>query len=103
MFSFIFDIGNYEDRKIGRLETESYIISTCAISDSSYNFETGIKKKALDKWFIVENYMTTEEAEAGHERWVGLMAKNPSQELIENGQSHIQQFFNELEEENEED
>lgn len=67
MFSFINDIGNYEDRKIGRDTSESGIdVSTAYTSDEGY--ETAL----LDSNGVhpVERYGTRQDAEDGHKKWL---------------------------------
>ncbi len=41
-------------------------------------WETGIEK---EKWIIVEEYEKEIEAKKGHEKWIGLIRKNPKMEL----------------------
>lgn len=92
MFDFFQMYGNHEQRKVARFEDEEkwMTIDTCAVSDcGDFEYETGIQSPLYNggKWVIVE-YKTREEAEAGHERWVETM-KNPPAVLFDTQQSDI--------------
>jgi len=67
MFSFLKDMCNYEERKVGRDTSGSGIeVSTANTSDEGY--ETAL----LDKngTHPVERYITKDEAKKGHEKWL---------------------------------
>lgn len=68
-FNFLADAGNYEDRKVARVEAEDNYgvgVSTCWTSDEGY--ETAL----IDANGVipVERYGSKKEAIAGHEKWV---------------------------------
>jgi hypothetical protein len=81
MFGFISMMGNYEERKVARYEVDDspLVIDTCAVTDSSLPYETGIRDPRYNggAWVIVELYATRQEAEEGHERWVRIMTQEP--------------------------
>lgn len=69
IFSFVKDIGNYEDRKVARTNHEDNKgigVSTAYSSDEGY--ETAL----LDKNGVhpVERYENKSDAEIGHKKWV---------------------------------
>ena len=75
MFKFFDMMGNYEERKVDRYETEDLIVDTCAVNDSAEPYETAIEHPAYNngKWVVVEMYDSKEEAQRGHDKWVKLM------------------------------
>jgi hypothetical protein len=75
MFDFLFDMNNYNERKVARFVEGSTIVDTCRVSDSTQPFETAIEHPRYNggKWIVVEQYNTKEEAEAGHDKWVKIM------------------------------
>lgn len=61
-------VGTYKQRKVANDKINDIVIDTCRVTDiPDYNFETGININ--DKWIIVEEYKTKEEAMKGHEKW----------------------------------
>lgn len=79
MFGLLSMMGNYQERAVARFEAEGgdLIVDTCAVTDSSRPFETGVKHPRYNDgaWVIVELYDTREEAQAGHQRWVETMTR----------------------------
>lgn len=76
MLSFLSMVGNHEQRKVDRYESDNgLIVDTAAVTDSEKPYETGICHPAYNSgdWVIVELYDTKEEAQAGHSRWVQTM------------------------------
>jgi hypothetical protein len=75
MFSFINDLGNYEDRKVGRDDFNWGFVSTCSVSDGRKPYETGIRHKDYngDRLVVVECYDSKAKAAIGHKRWVKTM------------------------------
>jgi len=70
-FSYGSMIGNYKERKIGRVEgkeNNGIGVSTCFITDMNEPYETAL----LDNngAHPVERYMTKKEAIQGHRKWV---------------------------------
>lgn len=69
MFSFLNDIGNYEDRKVARHTSASGIeVSTAFTSDEGY--ETALID--ANGTHPVERYEYLELAKAGHDRWLAF-------------------------------
>ena len=75
MFDFLNMMGNYEARKVANYQEDGLVIDTCAVTDSSMPFETGICHPLYNggDWIIVELYPDKESAVEGHEKWVGTM------------------------------
>lgn len=65
-FSFLQDMGNYESRKVGRMEVNGVIVSTAFTSDEGY--ETALCD--ANGAHPVERYLTKDEAIAGHGKWI---------------------------------
>lgn len=65
MFQFLNDIGNYDERKIGRTDVNGLTVSTCYTSDEGY--ETAIID--INGVYPVERYANKLEAEDGHRKW----------------------------------
>lgn len=56
-------------------------VDTCAAFDTM-EWETGVLRlKTEDKWFIVEQYVSKDQAKVGHQKWVDQLKKNPKIEL----------------------
>ena len=70
---------NYEARKVARYEGSDLIVSTCAVTDSDYDYETAISHPLFDHghFIVVENCRTKEQAKASHEKWVQIMTHEP--------------------------
>lgn len=86
MFTFLLDANNYESRKVARDEfnNATVIFSTCFVSDGLKPYETAmLNSEYHDKFFVLENYATKEEALAGHTRWIEKYAANTLPETIE--------------------
>ena len=66
MFEFLQDIGNYEDRKVGKDEVNDFVISTVYTSDEGY--ETAIIDE--NGTHPVERYSDIIEAKEGHQKWI---------------------------------
>ena len=78
MFEFLQDIGNYDDRKIGREEVNGFVISTAYTSDEGY--ETAI----IDKNGVhpVERYSDIVEAKEGHQKWIKKAKKFKTEDEV---------------------
>jgi hypothetical protein len=85
MFDFLSMLGNYKERKVKNTEINNAVIDTCAITDSSKPFETGICHPNYNsgRWIIVELYDTKEEAEEGHDRWVEVFSSSLPSKLVD--------------------
>ncbi len=85
MFEFFSMAGDYDDRVVARHETESLIVSTCAVNDGDQPYETGVSHpEYADNFVIVEAYGSKETAQEGHDRWVSIMTSEPlPDELID--------------------
>jgi len=68
-------MGNYESRKVGRLDKGKLSVSTVAVTDSDQPYETAVAHPRYNsgRRVIVEMYDTRKAAEAGHEKWVKTM------------------------------
>ena len=93
MFNFLQDMNIYNKRLVDNSVLDgSTIIDTCRVSDGEKPFETGIQcpKYNNNKWVIVEGYNTKEDAQKGHNKWVGVMsANNLPEKLVDCGNSEI--------------
>jgi hypothetical protein len=96
MFDFLSDMGNYEDRCIGRYDAEWGFVSTARVSDGRQPFETAVQHRRYrddGKMVIVEAYETEKAAQAGHSRWVAAMtAKTLPAELRDCANAGICEF-----------
>jgi len=95
MFEFFDMVGNYEARKIDRYEEGKLIVSTAHVNDSAFDYETAISHPNYNRgaFVIVENYSTKEDAQIGHNKWVGMMTADAlPMVLMDVGQSGVQQF-----------
>jgi hypothetical protein len=97
MFDFIYDMFNHEARRVDNTVLDgSTTIDTCKVSDGKQPYETGIEcpKYNNGNWVIVEAYDTKEEAQAGHNKWVGIMSsdKQPDK-LVDCRNAHITDLF----------
>ena len=80
VFEFLKDIGNYQDRVIGRDDINGITISTAFTSDEG--FETAlVDSKGVHP---IERYSSKEEAIVGHKKWKEKMQK-PPKKIIELG------------------
>ena len=76
MFEFLFDIENYEDRKVGRDDFPWGFISTAKVSDGNRPYETAVahdKYRDDGRLVIVEAYNTKQAAIKGHDKWIKTM------------------------------
>ncbi len=78
MFEFLQDIGNYEERKVGKDKVGVFEVSTAYTTDEGY--ETAIIDKNKSP-YPVERYSNKEKAEEGHKKWTEKM-KKPPKELV---------------------
>ncbi len=78
MFNFMDMAGNYEDRKVDRHDGENFFISTARVTDGQKDYETAVAHPNYNdgKIVIVEMYDTKEEAQTGHDKWVGFMSSD---------------------------
>lgn len=94
MFDFLL-MGNYEDRKVGRLDADWGFISTAYVNDADQPFETAVEHRDFNngKMVIVETYDTRANAEQGHARWVATMtASELPERLVDRGTSGVSQL-----------
>ena len=86
MFDCLLDIGNYDDRVVGRFDDErsGLMVSTARVSDGRQPLETAVKHPEYndDKMVIVEAYDDLESAIKGHDKWVVLMTAGPLPEQL---------------------
>jgi len=79
-------VGNYEDRKIGRWDSDDKkrCVSTCSVTDGKVGFETAIAHEDFNdgQLVIVGMYETREEALTGHDEWVKVINDLPD-ELVD--------------------
>lgn len=95
MFS-LFGFNDYESRKVGCYEKGDVFVSTAAVPDSSWPYETAVAHPNYNRGqiVIVDNYPTFESAEMGHERWVKIMTTEPLPERLKDvGGSWISQLL----------
>ena len=85
MFDFMDMIGTYDLRKVDHFKADRFMVDTCAVTDGSQPFETAVShpEYGYGTWVIVEAYDTKEEAQAGHDKWVGLMTNEPLPEVLQ--------------------
>lgn len=83
---------SFEERLVDRFECEKFLVSTmlCLDLEPPYQYETAVSHHDYDEGKIipVESYVTKEEAQEGHNRWVEVM-KNPPTVLEDGGQSYF--------------
>lgn len=81
---------DYESRVVKNTESDDFEVDTCYCNDTGI-YETGITSKKLndEKWIIVDEYRTKEEAKKGHAKWVKHMKTN-TKELFD---VHINKLF----------
>ena len=78
MFDFFNMADTYEQRKVDHFEKNDLAIDTCAVTDiDGFDYETAIEHPAYNEgaWVIVEQYITKEEAQKGHDKWVKKLTK----------------------------
>ena len=75
LFDFLEMSGNYEERKVANYSEGKLVVDTCAVTDSSKPYETGITHPDYKDgdWIVVELYDTKEQALEGHDKWVKKM------------------------------
>lgn len=76
LFDFMGMQGTYEERRVGRTNTEWGFISTAFVTDGVKPYETAVAdsryadpERGESSMVIVENYDTREEADKGHTKW----------------------------------
>lgn len=84
MFEFLLDAGNYESRKIDRIDPEDNNgvgVSTCYTSDEGY------KTALLDAngAHLVERYETEEDAAKNHKKWIEFAKNTDNKEVTRLG------------------
>lgn len=81
MFDMLFNI---EERRVGFYETENFKISTVRVTDADKNYETGIKHEDFNdnRYIIVEEYDTFDQAQDGHNEWVQKLINTKSKDLV---------------------
>ena len=94
LFDFLSMANNYEQRKVANTEINGAVIDTCAVTDSTKPYETGICHPAYNggRWVIVEEYSSKEEAQAGHDKWVLTFTDKLPSQLTDVGTSEINQL-----------
>lgn len=72
MLGLLYMIGNYEDRKVDRFESDLFTIDTAAITDRDQAYETAIAHKDFrdGNWIILGWRQTKEEAQKFHDEMV---------------------------------
>jgi hypothetical protein len=80
IFGFLNDMGNYQDRVVGRYDSPSghLMVSTARVSDGRDPIETAVRHPDYNdgEIVIVESYITDKTAKEGHVRWVRRMTKS---------------------------
>lgn len=78
MFGFLDMMNNYEDRKVDRYEKNDLMISTAAVTDGDFPFETAVRHPLYNEndYIIVESYSDLESAKKGHKKWIKKMTKD---------------------------
>ena len=92
LLDFLSMADNYEERKVERYQEGDVFVSTAAVDDSSYPFETAVAHPEYNDGaiVIVENYDDRASAETGHNRWVKTMtADDLPDELVDIGGADI--------------
>ncbi len=100
MFGFMEMMGNYDDRKVDRYDSENGLemVDTCSVTDGRKPFETAVEHPDYNdgEMIIVECYDTKEEAQKGHNKWAQLIkANNLPYVLTDCRNSEISQMCNE--------
>lgn len=74
-FNFLQDMGNYQDRKVDRFESDDLIVSTARVSDGLQPYETAIAHRYYNdgNLIAVQGYDSKQEAQDGHDKWVKIM------------------------------
>lgn len=92
MFDFFAMAGNYEQRKVGRLDADWGFVSTCYVNDADKPYETAVEHPEYNdgNMVIVEAYDTRGDAEQGHARWVDTMTAETLPDVLrDNGRAGI--------------
>lgn len=96
MFEFLFDMGNYADRCVGRYDDgDDKMVSTAQVSDGNQPYETAFQHPDYNdgSMVIVCAYSTREEAAEGHARWEAIMRDGQlPDELVECFNSKVGQM-----------
>lgn len=96
MSNFFGMIENYEDRKVGRWQKGDVFVSTAAVNDSSFPYETAIAHPDYNngKLIIVENHSSLKDAKTGFKKWVKKMsAKKHPATITDVGGAEINQVL----------
>ena len=85
LFDFLGMSGNYEERKVANYSEGKLVVDTCAVTDSSKPYETGIAHPDYNDgdWIVVGLYDTKEQALEGHDKWVKKMKSRLPKKLID--------------------
>lgn len=88
----------YEQRKVAKYEKDGLIVDTAAMNDTEHLYETAVKHPDYnnDKWVIVKEYDSKEEAQTGHDKWVKIMTENPPEKLIDVSTTDLRKLVNSL-------
>jgi hypothetical protein len=89
-------MGDYDHRKVGRLDKEGLMVSTARVTDGDKPYETAIKHPLYNKggMIIVEAYSTKSDALIGHAKWEKTMtSKNLPKELADCCNSEVMQMM----------
>lgn len=84
LFDFV-NMAPYEDRVIDLLEQKNLRVSTAAINDSKWSYETAVCHVDFNnnEWIIVENYDTKADAVKGHKRWCKRMTGKKLPDMLQ--------------------
>lgn len=84
MFDFLDMLGNYNDRKVARFDSDEFSIDTAYVTDREHPYETAIahKKFHAGDWIILGWRDTKEEAQKYHDEMIQFFKDNPDIEYI---------------------
>ncbi len=86
MFDFIWDIGNYSQRVVGRYDSDDgdKMVSTARVNDGRKPYETAFQHPEYNdgNMVIVEAYDTKEQAAEGHDKWLKVMTEGPLPDVL---------------------
>jgi hypothetical protein len=90
LFDFFDMADDYAERKVANTEINGVTVDTARVNDSTQPYETGVECELYnDKWIIVEQYDTKEEAEKGHEKWVKVFTDKLPDKLVDVSECEI--------------
>lgn len=74
----------YKARAVDNYTKGKLFIDTALVTDSEQDYETAVEHPKYDDgdMIIVEMYDTKEEAQAGHDKWVGVMTADTLPERL---------------------